>query len=120
MEIKKSPKADLERGKGLSLLLGLLVALSVVFVSLEWRSSVAQATNTSSGLDLKDIDEVMNIQDEQKPEEPEPEPQQAQQTEVQLPEEFKVVDPSSPQTRISPCLLPIFLSGLRTSTRMKR
>ena len=92
MEIKKSPKADLERGKGLSLLLGLLVALSVVFVSLEWRSSVAQATNTSSGLDLKDIDEVMNIQDEQKPEEPEPEPQQAQQTEVQLPEEFKVVD----------------------------
>lgn len=93
MEIKKSPKADLERGKGLSLLLGLLVALSVVFVSLEWRSAVAQATNTSMGLDLKDIDEVMNIQDEQKPEEPEPEqPQQAQQTEVQLPDEFKVVD----------------------------
>ena len=40
MEIKKSPKADLERGKGLSLLLGLLVALSVVFVSLEWRCSM--------------------------------------------------------------------------------
>ena len=46
MEIKKSAKADLERGKGLSLLLGLLVALSVVFVGLEWRFAVAQAQTT--------------------------------------------------------------------------
>ena len=35
MEIKKSPEADLEKGKGLSLLLGLVVALSLTFVSLE-------------------------------------------------------------------------------------
>ena len=33
----------------------------------------------------------MNIEDQQKPDEPEPEPQQAQQTEVQLPDELKVV-----------------------------
>ena len=36
MEIKKSEKADLERGKGTSLLIGFVVALSVMFVALEW------------------------------------------------------------------------------------
>ena len=36
MEIKKSEKADLERGKGTSLLIGFVMALAVMFVSLEW------------------------------------------------------------------------------------
>lgn len=36
MEIKKSEKADLERGKGTSLLIGFVMALSVMFVALEW------------------------------------------------------------------------------------
>ena len=48
MEIKKSPEADLEKGKGLSLLLGLVVALSLTFVGLGWRSSTAQANHKSS------------------------------------------------------------------------
>ncbi len=91
MEIKKSAKADLERGKGLSLLLGLLVALSVVFVGLEWRSAVTQAQAQEKAFNTQDVEDVMNIEDQQKPDEPEPEPQQAQQTEVQLPDELKVV-----------------------------
>ena len=32
MEIKKSPKADLERGKSLSILMGFVVGLAVLFV----------------------------------------------------------------------------------------
>ena len=91
MEIKKSAKADLERGKGLSLLLGLLVALSVVFVGLEWRSAVTQAQAQEKAFNTQDVEDVMNIEDQQKPDEPEPEPEQAQQTEVQLPDELKVV-----------------------------
>ena len=91
MEIKKSAKADLERGKGLSLLLGLLVALSVVFVGLEWRSAVTQAQAQEKAFNTQDVEDVMNIEDQHKPDEPEPEPQQAQQTEVQLPDELKVV-----------------------------
>ena len=91
MEIKKSAKADLEQGKGLSLLLGLLVALSVVFVGLEWRSAVTQAQAQEKAFNTQDVEDVMNIEDQQKPDEPEPEPQQAQQTEVQLPDELKVV-----------------------------
>ena len=36
MEIKKSEKADLEKGKGTSILIGFVMALAVMFVSLEW------------------------------------------------------------------------------------
>ena len=36
MEIKKSVKADLEKGKGTSLMIGFVIALSVMFVCLEW------------------------------------------------------------------------------------
>lgn len=91
MEIKKSPSADLEKGKGLSLLLGLLVALSIVFVSLEWRSSTAQA-NTNDQKNAQDLlEDVMVVQDKEpeKPKEPEPE-QAPQQPELRLPDEFKV------------------------------
>ena len=105
MEIKKSAKADLERGKGLSLLLGLLVALSVVFVGLEWRSAVAQAQTTDRGFDAQEIEDVMNIEDQQKPEEPEPEPQQAQQVEIQLPDEIKVV--SNDKEVIKPTIISV-------------
>ena len=105
MEIKKSAKADLERGKGLSLLLGLLVALSVVFVGLEWRSAVAQAQTTDRGFNAQEIEDVMNIEDQQKPEEPEPEPQQAQQVEIQLPDDIKVV--SNDKEVIKPTIISV-------------
>ena len=36
MEIKKSEHADLEKGKGTSLLIGFVIALGVMFVALEW------------------------------------------------------------------------------------
>ena len=105
MEIKKSAKADLERGKGLSLLLGLLVALSVVFVGLEWRSAVAQAQTTDRGFNAQEIEDVMNIEDQQKPDEPEPEPQQAQQVEIQLPDDIKVV--SNDKEVIKPTIISV-------------
>lgn len=90
MEIKKSPKADLEKGKGLSLLLGLVVALSLCFVALEWRSEIAKAIDTGLG-NLISVEDALLIADE--PEQPEPEqPEPEVQVEVQLPEEFKVVD----------------------------
>ena len=36
MEIKKTSKADLEKGKTLSLLMGLVIGLSILFVGFEW------------------------------------------------------------------------------------
>jgi len=39
MEIKKSPKADLENKKIISVLIGLVVALGILFVAFEWSQS---------------------------------------------------------------------------------
>ncbi|WP_294140415.1 energy transducer TonB [uncultured Sanguibacteroides sp.] len=39
MEVKKSPKADLERRKGVFFEIGLIVALAVLFFAFEWKVS---------------------------------------------------------------------------------
>lgn len=90
MEIKKSPKANLEKQKGLSLLMGLVVALAVVFVALEYRSFSKTEDDIVAKVDIADVDEQLLIEDQKQPE-PEPEPEQTK-IEVQLPEEFKVVE----------------------------
>ena len=36
MEVKKSPKADLEKGKMMGVLMGMIVGLAVLFVGFEW------------------------------------------------------------------------------------
>jgi protein TonB len=38
MEPKKSPKADLEKKRGLFLQIGLVVAMAVTLVAFEWKS----------------------------------------------------------------------------------
>lgn len=91
MEIKKSPQADLEQGKGLSLLLGLVVAISVMFVTLEWRSITGGDTAAANYDDVQ-IEDIMIIEDMQQEEQPEEIQQPEQQIEAQLPDEFKVVD----------------------------
>ena len=53
MEIKKSEHADLERGKGTSLLIGFVMALAVMFVALEWTQSEKEDNSEIYG--VKDI-----------------------------------------------------------------
>ena len=91
MEIKKSPKADLEKGKGLNFLLGLVVALAIVYVALEYRTYDKIEAYTRDKVDIADMEETVLLE-ENEPEPEQPEPDQPQQQEVQLPEEFKVVD----------------------------
>ncbi len=94
MEIKKAPHADLERGKGYNLLLGLVVALAVLFTGLQWRS-YAKAEKIERNSNLFEREETMLIEDvkEEQPEEPEPPQQQAPEEVIQeLPQEFNVVD----------------------------
>lgn len=50
MEVKKSPKADLEKGKGLSLLMGLVVGLAVMFVGFEWTTRDVMVVQASEGV----------------------------------------------------------------------
>lgn len=101
MEVKKSPKANLENGKGLSFLMGLVVALAVVFVSLEWRSYDRDGDNALAKVDIADMEDVMFIpENEPEPETP-PETPPEEAVEVALPEEFKVVDNTKEVAKIA-------------------
>ena len=52
MEVKKSPKVDLERGKTMSVLMGFIVGLAVLFVGFEWSTK-----------DVMVVDETEQVQD---------------------------------------------------------
>jgi len=58
MEIKKSPKADLEGKKTTWLLIGFVLILAVMFVAFEWTERDKQVT-TDSGAEMPDFEEEM-------------------------------------------------------------
>ena len=101
MEIKKAAHADLEKSKGLNLLLGLVVALSVLFSAFQWRS-FAEVKEHTFALNQADLEDTMIVED-LKQEEPEPEPvqQPEQQIEAALPDDFRVVDNDTKVAEIS-------------------
>ena len=50
MEIKKSPKADLEKTKTLGVLMGMVVGLAVLFVGFEWGTRDVQVVTADEGV----------------------------------------------------------------------
>ncbi len=77
MELKKSPKADLERNKGILLMFGLVVALGVVLLAFEWKSRPSAASSLGN-LEVAEVeDEVIPItrQEQVQPPPPPPPPQ---------------------------------------------
>jgi len=77
MEIKKTAKADLEKGKGLSLLMGLVVALALIFVSFEWSSSEFEAATDQGVADVIVEEEIeITVQEDNPPPPPPPPPAQ--------------------------------------------
>jgi len=77
MELKKSPKADLERHKRVLLLFGLVLALGIVLLAFEWKTK--PSTGSSLGtLQVAEVeDEVIPItrQEQVQPPPPPPPPQ---------------------------------------------
>ena len=62
MEIKKSENADLEKGKGTSLLIGFVMALAVMFVALEWtQREVEDNSEIFAARDVSLIEEMVPI-----------------------------------------------------------
>ena len=62
MEIKKSEHADLERGKGTSLLIGFVIALGVMFVALEWtQREVEDNSDLYPAMDVSLNEEMIPI-----------------------------------------------------------
>ena len=77
MEIKKTPKADLEKEISLSYLMGLVLGLAVLFVGFEWGATeVKVATDNSIAVVIEDEDIEITRQEEVAP--PPPEPQAIQ------------------------------------------
>jgi periplasmic protein TonB len=77
MELKKSPKADLEKNKRVLLMLGLVLALGVVLLAFEWKSKPS-STSSLGTLDMAEVeDEVIPItrQEQVQPPPPPPPPQ---------------------------------------------
>lgn len=75
MEVKKSPKADLERSKGLNTLMGFVVGLAIVFVCFEWSTRDVMVVKESEQVqDIIAEEEVEITRPENTPPPPPPPP----------------------------------------------
>ncbi|MCD7937040.1 MAG: energy transducer TonB [Tannerellaceae bacterium] len=74
MEVKKSTKANLEKGKPLSILMGLVVALSFLFVSFEWGTKDIQVAEFNGVPDIIAEEEIEITIPEDTPPPPPPPP----------------------------------------------
>ena len=75
MEVKKNPKYDLEKYKGLFLEIGLVVALGLMLMAFEWKKYDKEDSDFDQ-LQVVDIpEEMVEITRQEEPEPPKPEPQ---------------------------------------------
>jgi len=86
MEVKKAPKANIETQKTTFLLMGLVVALAVLFVGFEWSSSISKLDETVIVQDVLAEEEIEITQRDPTPPPPPPPP------EPEVPEIIDVVE----------------------------
>ncbi len=102
MEVKKSPKADLENKKSVFMQIGLVVVLSLVFIAFEWTSTDADV-NDGFRIDEEEVEEEIipiTTQEEVKPPPPPPPPKVTDvlnivDDDVELEEELVIEDTES-------------------------
>ena len=75
MEIKKSPKADLEGKKTSNLLIGAIMVLAVLFVGFEWSEREKKVTTDSGIQDVEFEEEIIPITEQEQPQQSPPPPQ---------------------------------------------
>lgn len=73
MEVKKSPKADLESKRGLFLEIGLALTLAFVLLAFEWRVDTAEATGLEMQTEMEAEEEMIPVT-RQEPVKPPPPP----------------------------------------------
>jgi protein TonB len=107
MEVKKTPKADLESKKTVFLQIGLVVALSLVLVAFEWTSTDVKVDFSLQEEDIEVEEEIIPItrQEEVKPPPPPPPPAVADilnivEDDVELDEELEIMDTEMSQDDI--------------------
>ena len=88
MEVKKSPKADLEGKKSTWLLIGYVFILALMFVAFEWTDRDKQVTTDTGITDVVFEEEIIPItEQEQKQAPPPPEAPKVEETTIQASEE---------------------------------
>jgi protein TonB len=72
MEAKKTPKADLEKGKDLFLLMGFVMVLSFIFIAFEWTKSEVKKYEVQNTLENVGEEEIIPVTE--RPQTPPPPP----------------------------------------------
>ncbi len=104
MQLKKSPKADLEKSRGIFFLVGAILSLAIVIGSIEYRT-YAKGPIDLGNLDVALDDEVIPITERElkPPPPPPPPPQEIIQMvsdDVELDEELEVVSAETDQSDV--------------------
>ncbi len=107
MEVKKSPKADLENKKAIFMQIGLVTALAVVLIAFEWTSSDLKKSQFQMMEDVNAEEEIVPItrQEEVKPPPPPPPPRVSDvlnivKDDIQLDDELDLRSESNDKTEV--------------------
>ena len=82
MEVKKSPKADLESKKTSNLLVGAILTLAVLFVGFEWSERDKKVTTDSGIQEVVFEEEIIPITEQEQPKQAPPPPEAPKAEEI--------------------------------------
>ena len=82
MEIKKSPKADLENKKTTNLLIGAILTLAVLFIGFEWSERDKQVVTDTGLTEIVFEEEIIPITEQEQPKQAPPPPEAPKVEEV--------------------------------------
>ena len=82
MEVKKSPKADLENKKTTNLLIGAILTLSVLFIGFEWSERDKKVATDTGLTEIVFEEEIIPITEQEQPKQAPPPPEAPKVEEV--------------------------------------
>ena len=82
MEVKKSPKADLENKKASNLLIGVILTLSVLFIGFEWSEREVKVVTESGITEIVFEEELIPITEQEPPKQAPPPPEAPKMEEI--------------------------------------
>ena len=82
MEVKKSPKADLENKKTANLLVGAILTLSVLFIGFEWSERDVEVVTDSGITEIVFEEEMIPITEQEPPKQAPPPPEAPKMEEI--------------------------------------
>ena len=82
MEVKKSPKADLENKKTSNLLVGVILTLAVLFIGFEWSEREVKVVTESGITEIVFEEEMIPITEQEPPKQAPPPPEAPKMEEI--------------------------------------